>query len=270
VSPSAQARPLVIAHRGASADLAEHTLGAYEQAIADGADGLECDVRLTADGHLVCVHDRTVDRTSDGRGVVSTLELAQLQDLDFASWKDGAGEAPDVVDERHRQVLTLSMLLELVLDHDRPLLLTIETKHPTRYAGWVEQRTVETLERYGLHRPRLGEPSPIRLMSFSVFALRRFGRAAPDIPRVALMDRVPVRFRDGSLPVGVEIAGPSIDIVRAHPNYPMRVRSFGRRVFCWTVDDDSDIDACVRAEVDAIITNRPRAVAERLDGLGVG
>jgi glycerophosphoryl diester phosphodiesterase len=256
-------RPLVIAHRGASADLAEHTLAAYERAIEDGADGLECDVRLTADGHLVCVHDRTVDRTSDGSGVVSTLELSQLADLDFASWKHG-DEQPDVVDLAQRSVLTLPMLLELVRSYDRPITLAIETKHPTRYAGYVEERTVEVLDAFGLARPRLGSPTPIRLMSFSIFALRRFGRLAPDLPRVALMEKVPLRFRDGSLPMGVQIAGPSVEVVRVHPHYPERVRGFGRRVFCWTVDEPDDVDRCVDAGVDGIITNRPRAVLEHL------
>ena len=159
---SVSSRPQVIAHRGASADLAEHTVAAYERAIADGADGLECDVRMTADGHVVCVHDRTVDRTSDGRGAVSTLELEQLRDLDFASWKNSEGpqEAVDVVDLQQRSVLTLEMLLELVRSYNRPLTLSIETKHPTRYAGWIEQRTVETLERFGLAHPHLGEARP--------------------------------------------------------------------------------------------------------------
>ena len=83
----------VVAHRGASEDAPEHTLAAYRKAIEDGADALECDVRLTADGHLVCVHDRTVARTSNGRGVVSTLELAQLAELDFGSWKRAADAA---------------------------------------------------------------------------------------------------------------------------------------------------------------------------------
>src|SRR4051794_9077270 len=78
---------MVVAHRGSSAAHAEHTLAAYELAIEEGADALECDVRLTRDGVLVCVHDRKVNRTSDGRGVVSTLELAELAELDFASWK---------------------------------------------------------------------------------------------------------------------------------------------------------------------------------------
>ncbi|MCB0902106.1 MAG: glycerophosphodiester phosphodiesterase, partial [Actinobacteria bacterium] len=71
-------QPLVVAHRGSSKVHPEHTFAGYEQAIAEGADLLECDVRLTADGHLVCVHDRRIDRTSDGRGVVSAKTLDQL------------------------------------------------------------------------------------------------------------------------------------------------------------------------------------------------
>src|SRR6266511_4931416 len=87
--------PLVFAHRGSSAVQPEHTLGAYLQAIAEGADGLECDVRLTRDGHLVCLHDRRLERTSNGRGRVSTHTLAQLDELDFGSWHPGLPESAD-------------------------------------------------------------------------------------------------------------------------------------------------------------------------------
>jgi glycerophosphoryl diester phosphodiesterase len=73
----------VIAHRGASATWPEHTRAAYVQAIDDGADGLECDVHLTADGVAVCWHDATVDRTSDGTGPVHAHTLAQLRALDL-------------------------------------------------------------------------------------------------------------------------------------------------------------------------------------------
>ncbi len=103
--PVTSLRPQVVAHRGASDREPEHTLAAYLRAVETGADALECDVRLTADGHLVCVHDRTVNRTSNGTGIVSTLELAQLEGLDWGSWKklsqqhgDFGGESPDVVD----------------------------------------------------------------------------------------------------------------------------------------------------------------------------
>ena len=81
-------RPQVVAHRGASFEKPEHTLAAYLEAIREGADALECDVRLTADGHLVCVHDRDLRRTASANGLVSTMELADLDQLEFASWKN--------------------------------------------------------------------------------------------------------------------------------------------------------------------------------------
>ena len=75
----ARFRDFLQAEKGAS----EHTLAAYDLALAQGADALECDVRLTRDGHLVCVHDRTINRTSTGKGVLSTLELADLTGADL-------------------------------------------------------------------------------------------------------------------------------------------------------------------------------------------
>jgi glycerophosphoryl diester phosphodiesterase len=245
----------VVAHRGASLDVAEHTLAAYERAVAVGADALECDVRLTADGVLVCVHDRRVDRTSNGRGPVSTLELAELAELDFASWRGGDGSVASV--------LTLDALLSYVHDCGRRVEVAIETKHPTRYAGLVERRLVETLDRYGWAHPRLGDRLPVRVMSFSWLSLRRMRELAPSISSVYLMDRVPLRMRDGTLPGHVGIAGPSISILRAHPKYVERVRRAGGAVHVWTVDDPVDVDLCLDLGVDAIITNRPAEVLAR-------
>ncbi|WP_344655162.1 glycerophosphodiester phosphodiesterase [Catenulispora subtropica] len=258
-----------MAHRGASEDVPEHTLAAYEAALFQGADGLECDVRLTADMHLVCVHDRRVNRTSNGRGVVSTLELAQLRQLDFGSWKQPPGdseyvEVPDLRREGAHRVLTLERLLELVVDHPRRVEMAIETKHPTRYAGLVEEHLVALLDRFGLAHPRLGERSPVRVMSFSAMSVRRIRRLAPSLETVLLLDRVPLRFRDGSLPRGARIAGPGIHILRTHPEYVARAHSMGNRVHVWTVDQASDIDLCVELGVDAIISNRPQAVLARL------
>ena len=147
-------RPQVVAHRGASHDKAEHTLGAYLQAIDDGAEALECDVRLTADGHLVCVHDRDLRRTAAHKGTVSTMHLSELDQLDFASWKNPWAELDDEVDEpepEHKKVLTLKRLLETVADYDRRVEVAIETKHPTRYSGLVERRLAEMLRHFGWH-----------------------------------------------------------------------------------------------------------------------
>ena len=261
--------PLVVAHRGASEDAPEHTLAAYEQALADGAAGLEADIRLTADGHLVCVHDRRLERTSNGTGALSTLTLAQLEEVDFgATHQLGAlDEQPDRgVGPGAHGVLTLPGLLDLVLSHARPTRLLLETKHPTRYAGYVEQRLAEVLAEFGLDRATgpQGDRVQVTLMTFSEVALRRMRRLAPQLPLVYLMERVPLIYRSGQLPRGVAVAGPWVQVLREHPRYVQRVHDQGGRVFVWTVDDPDDVALATRLEVDAIITNRPRLVREQV------
>jgi glycerophosphoryl diester phosphodiesterase len=270
MNAAANRRPMVIAHRGASEDAPEHTLAAYRRAIEDGADGVEADVRLTADGHLVCVHDRRVDRTSNGKGVLSTLELADLESLDFGSWKRGVDDpdAPDHLEADMRQVLTLEVLLEFVVDSPRPIELAIETKHPTRYAGLVERRLIETLSKFGLAARDPDSPGGVRVMSFSDVALRRVRRLAPTLPMVLLMVRVPVSYRLGVMPRGIAIAGPSIEIVRAHPRFVSRLHAQGTKVFVWTVDEERDVELLSSLGVDAIITNRPRTVLQQLQAVG--
>jgi glycerophosphoryl diester phosphodiesterase len=273
VTLAPQHRIQVVAHRGASEDAPEHTLAAYMKAIEDGADALECDVRLTADGHLVCVHDRRVNRTSNGRGAVSALELAELAALDFGSrrtrdvWR-GRSEEPDweVRPEQpeHTSVLTLERLLELIADSGRRVELAVETKHPTRWAGQVEERLLVLLKRFGLDTPASADDSPVRVMSFSARSLHRVRAASPTLPTVYLMQFAGPRSRDGWLPGGAGIAGPSIRIVRNSPAFVERLKQAGRQVHVWTVDDPGDVDLCIGLGVDAIITNRPRAVLAQL------
>lgn len=254
-------RPWVVAHRGASALHAEHTLGAYVAALEAGADGLECDVRLTADGHLVCVHDRDLRRTGSRQGVVSAMELAELEQVDLASWKrpwaELDDEAPEA-DPEQRTVLTLRRLVETALDHaasrGAPVRLAIETKHPTRYAGLVERRVVELLSDYGL----TDRGSPAQLMSFSYVALRRLQRLAPHLDLVMLVDdkrqhwaRVKPFLEPGW------IVGPGMDTVRADPDRVARLVDKGRRVHCWVVNEPADVDLCVGLGIEALITDHP-------------
>ena len=103
--------PLVIAHRGSSSAEPEHTLAAYMRAIDEGADGLGCDVRLTADSHLVCVHDRRINRTSNGRGIVSTLEARRARGVSTGSWKAVHGGDAEMPDRDRNNLLTLRRLL---------------------------------------------------------------------------------------------------------------------------------------------------------------
>ena len=258
-------RPQVVAHRGASETLAEHTLGAYLEALDSGAEGLECDVRLTSDGHLVCFHDRDLRRTASRRGLVSTMELAELDQLEFASWKNPWADLDDEAPAREPgldRMLTLRKLCEVVADHDRRIELAIETKHPTRYGALVEKRLVELLRHFGWQRPG----SPARVMSFSWTALQRVQRLAPDVPVVMLIERA----RNWPLIRQVVepgwILGPGIDQLTEHPWFVRRLARTDREIHVWTVNTDAQLELCQELGVSAIITDRPAYMLDRLDG----
>ncbi len=259
-------RPLVIAHRGSSAALAEHTVGAYRLAIREGADALECDVRLTVDGELVCLHDRTLERTGGSAGIVSTMTLAQLRAVDWGAWKHGADAERD---PESGSLLTLRELIDLVLGAGREIGLAVETKHPSRSGGRVEHEVARLLEEYGLTGPR-GRPDVwVRMMSFSALAVRRMAGLCPELPLVLLVGSpLPPPYRGGFLPSGVGTAGLDRVIVRDHPEIVAAHHRAGHEVFVWTVDDDEEIRRCIDLGVDAIISNRPSAVLDSLDGSG--
>jgi glycerophosphoryl diester phosphodiesterase len=257
-------RPQVVAHRGASHENAEHTLGAYLEAIREGAEALECDVRLTADGHLVCVHDRDLRRTTSTRGLVSTMNLADLDQLEYASWKNPWAamddEAPDR-DPAWDGILTLRRLMETVAESPRPVELAIETKHPTRYAGLVERRLVELLAEFGW----TGAESPVRVMSFSYTALQRMQRMAPGLRLVILIEKArhwPVlkpALEDGWF------LGPDVGQLAKHPKFAARLARTGRELHVWTVNTEDELDLCRDLGASAVITDRPREVLGWLD-----
>ena len=253
----------MVAHRGSSADMPEHTLGAYVAALDEGAEALECDVRLTADGHLVCVHDRDLVRVAHKRALVSSMELSELEQLDVASWKHPWAELDDEAPEMDPElgkVLTLRRLLETARDYPRPVELAIETKHPTRYAGLVERRLVDLLDEFGW----AGADSPVRVMSFSWIALRRVRRLAPDLRLVFLMDGPTDWARVRPFAEPDWIAGPGIALLRKHPELVRRMRANGTEVHVWTVNRTADVDLCRELGVTAIITDKPGATLRYL------
>lgn len=252
---SRSGKPAVVAHRGASGDRAEHTLGAYELALTQGADGLECDVRLTSDHELVCVHDRTVDRTSDGSGAVSELSLAQLRELDFGSWHDAGTPA---------SILTLRELLTLTLDWRRPVRLFIETKHPVRYGSLVEQRLLELLHEFGVATPPSADHSRAVVISFSSAGVWRIRRHAPMLPTILLGDTARVLGGSAATAVGATGIGPSITTLRQYPDIVDRAAAAGRVTYCWTVDELVDVQLCADLGVRWLATNHPAQVRDWL------
>ncbi len=260
--------PFVVAHRGASADRPEHTMAAYRRALEEGADGVECDVRLTRDGHLVCLHDRTLDRTSTGTGLVSEMTLAQLRELDYGTWHpswraDGS--------QGDTGLLTLEDLVTLVLDWNRPVKVFIETKHPVRYGALVESKVLALLHSYGLAAPASADLSRAVVMSFSAAAVWRIRRSAPMLPTVLLGETSRDRGGGAATTVGATAVGPSIATLREHPELVNRAAARGRALYCWTVDHYEDVQFCQDLGVAWIATNHPgRTKVWLQNGLAAG
>ena len=269
--------PEVVAHRGATAEAPEHTLAAFRNAAVIGADAVECDVRMTRDGVLVCVHDRRVRHTSNGRGVVSALRLAELEQFRFGArrsrfgrWKDdeiiAVTDEPDV---ENGLVLTLDRLLEYVTGTSEAVPLAIETKHPTRHAHRIEAELLRSLRRFGLlHGDRPadwgGKPA-FRVMSFSQLAVRRVTALAPGVPTVQLIGKRLRAVRTDLLTGSMTAVGPGLSLLRADPGYVAQAHAAGKEVHVWTANRPADIDFLLSLGVDALITDHPEE-ALRLRG----
>ena len=270
----------VVAHRGATTEAPEHTLAAYRHAAAIGADGVEVDVRLTRDGVLVCVHDRQIRHTSNGRGVVSALRLAELEQYHFGArrptrptrlnrWADdeiiAVTDEPDVEDGL---VLTLDRLLEYATSSPGRVRLAIETKHPTRHTRKVEEALVASLRRYGLlgnGRPVewAGRPA-VRVMSFSQLAVRRMHELAPGIPTVQLIGKRLRAVRRDLLTGNAAAVGPSMGLLRSDPAFVADAHAAGKEVHVWTVNRPADMDFVRGLGVDAAITDHPDELLRRI------
>jgi glycerophosphoryl diester phosphodiesterase len=269
--------PEVVAHRGATAEAPEHSLAAYRQAASIGADAVECDVRMTRDGVLVCVHDRRVRSTSNGKGVVSALRLEELERFHFGVRRSGLrsrwadDEITAVTDEPDMEnglVLTLDRLLEYITATPGTVRLVIETKHPTRHARKVEETLATTLRRYGLlgnGRPVqwAGRPA-VRMMSFSQLAVRRMAAAAPGVPTVQLIGKRLRPLRREVLLGNATAVAPSMGLLRADPDFVAEAHAVGKEVHVWTVNRTRDMQLACDLGVDAVITDHPDALLRLL------
>jgi glycerophosphoryl diester phosphodiesterase len=222
---------LIIAHRGASGYKPEMTIPAYELALQQNADGFETDVRLTKDLQLVGIHDRKTGRVSNS-------------ELDFSSEKAKAS------------VMTIREFLTLALDSGRSLTLTIETKHITKHHGLLEHKLNELLTEFGLNNNQHAKVK-IVLMSFNPFAVLRFSKLNPLIPRVQLKEKNYPLLHLYPNPGNPEIVGPGIELLLKSPDLITKFKDQGKKVFVWTVNSLKDVNFCLEHKVDAIITNYP-------------
>jgi glycerophosphoryl diester phosphodiesterase len=225
-------RLLIIGHRGASTSAPENTLAAISLAAEQGADGVEFDVQLSADGYPIIMHDDTVDRTTNGTGVVTTLTLAELKQLD-------AGEG--------QQIPTLDEIFE---QFSRHLLYNVELKlneMDNRPNEGIEAAVADCIQRHNLaHR--------VLVSSFDAPTVQRAQQLMPAAVLIGLL-REPQQRRDLVLqPLGQADHPCWVMVDEA---YMAWARQHNLRVHVWTVDDPAEAQRLIDLGVHGLITNNP-------------
>lgn len=234
-------RILNFAHRGASGHAPQNTLAAFLLAAEMGADGIELDVHLSADGEAVVIHDDTVDGTTDGHGRVSQMGLSELKALDAGAWFDRrfAGE----------RIPTLQEVFDAV---GHRVLINIEIKAERGYHPPAQEAEVVRLIEDNQMVDR------VLVSSFAPSSLRRVHKMNSNIPLGLLYGRpeplfLPRLLRWLSVPY--DALHPSLGMVTR--GYVERARRRGERVNVWTVNAPQDMRRMRDLGVDGIITNYP-------------
>lgn len=234
----AEERMLLGGHRGNPAEHPENTLASFRSAIDLGCDMVECDVHLTADGELAVIHDHTLERTTNGSGLVGAHTLAELRELDA-----GQGERIPLLEE----------LLELVRGR---VGLVIETKqNPIPYPG-LEEKLVATLREHRM-------VDQVSVISFHHLCIRHLKQVAPDVDAGIIDASRPID------PVGM-LRAAGADLYSSFygtldPAMTAELRAAGAAVGVWTVDDDLSLLWTRVCRPDSVFTNRPGEIGPKLN-----
>ena len=242
-------KPLILAHRGASAYAPENTLAAFNLAFEMGAAGIELDARLTKDGVPVVIHDGSLERTTDGHGAIHALTLEEVKRLDAGIWFDSRF--------RGEKVLTLVQALTAIAGRG---LVNVELKSVTLQTDGIEAAVVKAIE--DTHTS-----DRVIVSSFNPFTLYRVSILNSRLPRGLLYS--------GDLPIYLRRAWlrPLARPTALHPKWPLIderyvawARGKGYQINAWTVDDPDEMRRLVALGVDGIMTNKPDVLRRVLTG----
>ncbi len=275
----AQAQQIAIAHRGASAYAPEHTFFAYDLAMSQDTDMLECDVFLTRDEVPVCIHDETVDRTTGGSssGAVSGYSLAELRAMDFGSWFNTANPTQARDEYVGAGIVPFEEQLDCYLRHNPQMRFHVETKDSAD--GRAEQVLADLLRRKGLLATGDVDGGKVRsstivMQSFDAASLARIKSLAPSLPTAFLFTTPNVTtlpwLLAGSGPDYIDAFAPNAALLLIDRLAVQRFHAQGHDVHTWTVNDETQMGTLLDMGVDGIFSNNPDRLRAAIDARGSG
>lgn len=234
--------PLTVAHRGDPASAPENTLPAVEAALRSGAEVLEIDLRMTADGHAVLFHDELLDRTTDSTGPLATRTLAELQTLDAGSWYGSRWAGT--------RIPTFDEVLPVLQRSDARALIELK-------GLWTEEALRALVA--GIYRH--GVQDRVVLASFELPTLFQLWREAPSLPRAVIVRRLP-----GDPAVYAELVGASTIVTSLRsfavdPEAAAELRAAGFTIIVYTLNRADLWQQALELGVDGVVTDAPRRLA---------
>lgn len=253
-SENTRQRPWVIAHRGNSALAPENTMAAFTAAAIAGVDMIEIDIHPGAQGEAIVIHDASVDRTTNGSGLVSDLDVTELRRLDAGAWFSPyyAGQ----------QVPVLADVLALAHRYPKVQWL-IELKgvwSGDDVTHLREQLTTSALTTSTLTTSTFAGAAPtnsVVLQAFEVETMKALAQILPDYRRGLLVGPVEDSTAELARSLGATSINPALPYVAAYPDRVPELREAGFDVMVWTANEYTDWDVLVAAGVSGIITDRP-------------
>jgi glycerophosphoryl diester phosphodiesterase len=233
-----------IAHRGASGHAPENTLAAFRLAVEMGAKFIETDLQVTRDAWIVAMHDPTVHRTTNGRGHISKITLAELSALDAGAWYRGT-DGRSFAGER---VPTLEEVLGFAKEADVSFYLELKTSE-----SWTMERTLAGA------LADTGELARAIVISFDPAVLLSLRRIEPMAMTGLLVERAGLDSIQQAVSIGARQLLPRAE--RITPELIQAARRADLKVVAWTVNEPAEIRALIASGVDGIISDYPDRVA---------
>lgn len=238
-----------VSHRGASAYAPEHTIAAYEMGEKMHGDYIELDLQMTKDGHLIAMHDVTLDRTTDGTGSVKDYTLNEIKQLDAGSWFN---EKYPYASKAEYEGLKVPTLEEVFKKFGKNNSYYIETKSPDVYPG-MEKELLRLVEKYKINKNKL------LVQSFSPQSLKVMNELDPTIKLVQLISyKANAEITDAEIREIKQYAmgiGPNHTYL--NEEYVQKVVNSGLELHPYTVNDKERMKQLINWGVTGMFTNHP-------------